>query len=165
VPDVTTYDTRGFVLFRLGDEEYGIPIEQVLAIIRYEQPMPVPRAPEGVLGVINLRGRVIPVLDLTARLRVGVFRPGLPSRIVITEVGSGSVGIAVDSASEVVALPNSSIGPVPDSVLSSHTAGLFEGVADRDGALVILLDLEHVMDVAERAQLSRASETEGGADV
>jgi purine-binding chemotaxis protein CheW len=160
-----TQDSRSFVLFRLGDEEYGLPIERVRTIIRYEPPMPVPRAPDDVLGVINLRGRVVPVIDLTRRLRVGSFAPGHLSRVIITEGSVGEIGLVVDSASEVVSFPVESIGPVPESVLGPETQDLFEGVVERDQSLVILVDFERAMSKADYAHLEGATGAEGDRDV
>lgn len=138
-------ESRQFVLFRLGAEEYGLPIERVQSIIRYEVPTPVPHAPSGVEGVINLRGQVIPVIDLSMRLLRVPFSGAPTSRIVVAEGNSGMVGLAVDSASEVVGIPLSEIKPAPEAALSSETAEAFEGVANHGERLVILLDAEKAL--------------------
>jgi len=138
-------ESRQFVLFRLGTEEYGLPIEHVQSIIRYEQSTPVPHAPSGVEGVINLRGQVIPVIDLSMRLLGVPFSGTATSRIVVAEGISGLVGLAVDSASEVVSIPLAEIRPAPGAALSSDTAEAFEGVANHGDRLVILLDAEKAL--------------------
>lgn len=140
----------GFVIFELGGERYGLPVGGVSSIIRYEDATPVPRAADSVLGVINLRGRVIPVIDLGARFSGDPFRPGPTSRIVVAEAESGPVGIAVDSASEVVTFSSEEIRPVPEGVLDQRTARAFTGVVERsEGKLVILLDLNHAVPNAQ----------------
>ncbi len=131
---------RQFVLFRLGAEEYGLPIERVQSIIRYEVPTPVPHAPEMVEGVINLRGQVIPVIDLAQRLLGAPIEHSAASRIVVAEAGSGLVGLAVGSAHEVATFSVDEIMPTPSAALSAETAEAFQGVANRDDRLVILLD-------------------------
>jgi len=148
---VTETTGIGYVLFRLGDEEYGLPVTSVNSIIRYEEATPVPRSPEAVLGVINLRGRVIPVIDLMRRFRGTSFVPGPTSRIVVAEGSSGPVGVAVDAASEVTVIESELIKPVPEGTLGSDTARAFAGVVERDGSLVILLDLDEAVPRSEYA--------------
>ena len=147
---MTTLESS-FVIFRLGDEEYGLPVASVNSIIRYEAATPVPRAPEAVLGVINLRGKVVPVVDLMRRFKGAAFQPAAMSRIVVAEGAAGAVGIAVDSANEVAEFPADSWRPVPEGVLSPDTAHAFKGVVERDGALVILLDLDEAVPRSEYA--------------
>ena len=146
--------TRQYVIFRLGSEEYGLPIEQVSSIIHYRQATPVPRAPEEVEGVINLRGKVIPVVDLYKRFTGASMDHDVPyERIVVTESDVGSVGLAVDEASEVVAIPADEILPAPETVLSAETAEAFEGVATMGDRLVILLRLEKALPYDEYTSL------------
>ena len=157
---------RSFVLFRLGEEAYGLPIEQVQGIIRYEKGTPVPRAPEVVEGVINLRGRIVPVVDLTKRLLRTEFVPGPASRIIIAEGARGQVGLAVDAASEVVLIPETAIRPAPDAALSPETAEAIAGVAEHEGRLVILLDLDQAVPSGEYAMsptVDRSRESESDA--
>lgn len=155
-----------YVLFRLTAEQYGLPIDKVQSIIRYEEPTPVPRAPEFVQGVINLRGRVIPVVDLTQRLFGSPFTPTLSSRIVVAEGDAGLLGLAVDEANEVVTIPDDSVRPTPDAVLSENTAEAFAGVADHGGRLIVLLNLEQVVPNTGHAQLAvQEAAGEGGTDV
>ncbi len=158
--------SASYVLFRLGDEEYGLPVATVSGIIRYEEATPVPRSPEAVLGVVNLRGRVIPIVDLRKRFTRAAFEPGPMSRIVVAEGQAGPVGLAVDSASEVAEFPIDSVRPVPEGVLSGETARAFTGVVERDGDLVILLDLDEAVPRREYAPaLSTDASEEGALDV
>lgn len=158
-------DTRQFVLFRIGPEEYGLPIDKVSSIIRYEHSTPVPRAPAIVEGVINLRGQVIPVVNLGQRLFDREFVPGATSRIVVAEGDAGAVGLAVDAASEVASIPLADILPPPETALSSEIAEAFEGVAQHGDRLVILLDLDKALPRGEYDSASSSGLTEGDEDV
>lgn len=151
-----------FVIFRLGTELYGVPVDCINSIIRYEMSTPVPRSPQSVMGVINLRGRVIPVIDLCHRFSGVEFAPGLQSRIVVAETISGLVGLAVDEASEVVELPSDSFRPIPEGVLAAETAKAFTGVAERGDALIVLLDLDETVPRSAGAMGVTDAETVGG---
>lgn len=146
--------TGQYVLFRLGDEEYGLPIEQVSSIIRYEPATPVPHAPEAVDGVINLRGHVIPVVNLKRRLLGTAFESSAMSRIVVAEGDSGMVGLVVDAASEVATIDLDEVRPTPETALTSETAEAFEGVASYGKRLVILLNLDRALPSSEYGQVT-----------
>jgi purine-binding chemotaxis protein CheW len=135
-------DRRQFVIFSLCDEEYGLPIARVQSIIRYEPPTPVPHAPEGVEGVFNLRGQVLPLIDVGWRLRGEPITPTAASRIIVADSGLGAVGLAVDSVQEVASLAVSDIRPTPQAALASEMADAFEGVANYGERLIILLDAD-----------------------
>ncbi len=155
----------GYVLFRLGGEMYGLPIERVQSIIRYERGTPVPKAPPSVEGVINLRGRVIPVVDLAMALGRGSFEPEANSRIVVAETSAGLVGLAVDAAHEVLHIDPSSIQPPPGSVLEQGGSDAIAGVTEHNGRLALLLDLERTIPKGELATVAEtASPEEGGHD-
>jgi purine-binding chemotaxis protein CheW len=159
-------EERSFVLFRLGSEEFGLAIEKVRSIVRYESATPVPRAPDSVQGVVNMRGQVIPLLDLSRRLRQVEFVPSATSRIIVAEGEAGTVGLAVDEANEVASIPVESIKPPPESVLTEETAHAFEGVTERDDGLVILIDLDQAIPRTEYAHVIAAEAAqEGGSDV
>jgi len=140
VDDSVATSHRQYVLFRLCDEEYGLPIVSVRSIIRYEAPTPVPRAPEGIEGVFNLRGQVLPLIDLGRRLRGEPITPTPASRIIVADCGLGAVGLSVDLVHEVANLPVDDIRPAPQAALAGETADAFEGVATYRDRLVILLD-------------------------
>ncbi len=133
-------DRHRYVLFGLCDEEYGLPIARVQSIIRYEAPTPVPHAPEGVEGVFNLRGQVLPLIDLGWRLRGEPMTPTPASRIIVAESGFGAIGLAVDRVHEVVSLSDDDIRPAPQAALASEMAEAFVGVANYEERLIILLD-------------------------
>jgi purine-binding chemotaxis protein CheW len=141
--------TGQYVIFRLGEEEYGLPIEQVSSIIRYEPATPVPRAPRSVDGVINLRGRIIPVVNLKRKLLDQEFEPTGVSRIVVAEGEAGMVGLVVDAANEVATIDLSEVRPTPETALSAETREAFEGVANHGAKLVILLNLDRALPSSE----------------
>jgi len=153
------------VIFRLGSEEYGLDIRRVQSIVDYAQPTPVPRCPESVLGVVNLRGKVIPVIDLATRLGREPFVQRVGSRLVVVEGDAGVLGLAVDAAHEVTPIDSSSIQPTPDAVVSGRNGEIFEGVAHKDGALVILIDLDRALPRAALIDIEQSVEAEGYGDV
>jgi purine-binding chemotaxis protein CheW len=140
---------RQYVLFRAGSEEYGLPISRVSSIIRYETITPVPRAPRGVLGVIDLRGRVIPIVDLGRKLFGTQFEPLSRSRIIVTEGSDGPVGLAVDGASEVATFVPEDLMPAPAGAVAPDIADAFEAVVHLGSRLIILLDLDRILPKAE----------------
>lgn len=151
---------RSFVLFRLGQEEFGLPVSSVVSIIRYESPTNVPRSTEAVLGVINLRGRVIPVVDLALRFTGTAFVPGPSSRIIVAEGSAGPLGVAVDAASEVTTFPEDQIKLIPEGVVGAEAARSFSGMVERSDGLVMLLDLEEALPRIEYAGVTLTDERE-----
>ena len=156
----TPVASRSFVLFRLGKEEFGLPVATVVSIIRYEAPTAVPRASDSVLGVINLRGRVIPVMDLRCRFSGESFSPGPFSRIIVAETSAGHLGVAVDAASEVACFAEEDIKLVPENVVGAEAARAFSGMVERSGSLVMLVDLEEALPRVEYAGMSFPDEKE-----
>lgn len=152
-----------YVLFQLCGEEYGLPITSVRSIIRYEEPTPVPHAPAGVEGVFNLRGQVLPLVDLGRRLRGEAISPTNTSRIIVAEAGMGPVGLAVDLVHEVASLSTADISPAPAGAVTGEMAEAFEGVATHGDRLVILLD--PVKALPKPAFVSSTAPSEGDADV
>lgn len=148
VAEIQQDDNRDQVLqwvtFQLEDETYGINVMQVREVLRYSEIAPVPGAPDYVLGIINLRGNVVTVID--TRSRFGLI-PGDISdntRIVIIEAEKQVIGILVDSVAEVVYLRSSEIDSTP-SVGTEESAKFIQGVCNRDGNLLILVDLNKLL--------------------
>ncbi|MGE5508135.1 MAG: chemotaxis protein CheW [Chitinophagales bacterium] len=131
------------VVFSLGEEEYGVPVGQVQEIIRMAAITQMPKAPSFVEGVINLRGRVIPVVDLKRLFDLGQSAHDDKSRIIVVEVGDKTVGITVDDVSEVLRLPVGTIDPPP--AVAGADQGFLTGVGKLDQRLLMLLDLEKLM--------------------
>ncbi|MDO7788336.1 chemotaxis protein CheW [Desulforamulus aquiferis] len=143
------------VVFQLMEQIYGIDINSVFEIIRMESITKIPRTPHFVEGVINLRGRIIPVIDLTNRFGLGVSERTQASRIIIVEVSEQKIGMIVDSVQEVLRIPVSSIEP-PPPVVNGIDAAYLRGIAILEARLVILLDQNRVLMEDEKEQLIQA---------
>jgi len=145
VPGPLDIDSAQYVVVRVGSEEYGLPILAVESIIRYEEPTPVPHAREGITGVLNLRGRVVPVLDLSHVLLGRPFEPTPTARVVVCETADGPIGLTVDDAREVVAVSADQHRPAPQALATGGPALAVAGVASLDDRLVLLLDVSRVV--------------------
>jgi purine-binding chemotaxis protein CheW len=141
------------VTFRLGGETYGINVMQVQEVLRVSEIAPVPGAPHYVLGIINLRGNVVTVIDTRLRLGLSTTEVTDATRIVIIEGASHVVGILVDCVAEVVDLPVSEVESAPN-VGSDESSRYIQGVASRDGELLILVDLNKLLTDEEWDELS-----------
>lgn len=134
------------VAFKLGREEYGVSILQVQEIKRMTDITRVPQTPEYIRGVMNLRGSVLPVLDLKKRLGLPANEVTDDTRIVIVKVADLSVGLIVDAVSEVMAIEQASIENA-ESVVSGVAANYLDGVGKLDNRLLILLNLEAIIGI------------------
>lgn len=142
-----------WVTFRLDEETYGINVMQVQEVLRYTEIAPVPGAPDYVLGIINLRGNVVTVID--TRKRFGLMPGDITdnTRIVIIEAEKQVIGILVDSVAEVVYLRASEVETAPN-VGNEETAKFIQGVANRDKELLILIDLNKLLSEEEWMDVS-----------
>ena len=147
------------VTFNLG-EEYGVPISQVQEIVRVGGITMVPNSPSYMEGVINLRGRVLPVLNLRKRLGLSDKEMSNASRIVVTEVGSKVIGLLVDAVSHVIKIPPESVEPAPEEVLEIDT-DYITGVGKLNDTMIILLDLEKLLR-REKFEVNEALRENGG---
>lgn len=137
------------VVFKLGNEYYGADISMVREVGPLQRVTRVPRTPDYMEGVTNLRGRVIPVIDLRRRLGLPVSAATKATRIAVAELEGGQVGMIVDSVLEVLRVPMASI-EAPSPIMSKVETEYLLGVAKADGRLVVLLDLERVLQREER---------------
>lgn len=128
------------VTFKLGKEEYGIDINSVQEIIRATDITPVPGAPSHVRGVINLRGKIIPVVDLRTRFNLAAVDASDEQRIVVVELGEKRLGMLVDRVSQVIKLSSEIIEAIPEEA-TSIDANYIRGVGKLDSRLIIILDL------------------------
>jgi purine-binding chemotaxis protein CheW len=149
------------VSFNLDNEEYGLEILRVQEIIRMQGLTRVPNSPAFVDGVINLRGKVIPVIALRKRFGLTARANDKQTRIVVTEIGGAIVGFVVDSVSEVLRIPANTIEPAPR--LGTVNQEFVAGVAKLEGRLLILLDVERVMTEEESSALASPQELLPGA--
>ncbi|MBU1004049.1 MAG: chemotaxis protein CheW [Proteobacteria bacterium] len=137
---VKAHELRELVCFRLNGGLYAVDISMVREIVRLQQMTRVPKSPSHVLGVTNLRGHVIPVVDLRLRLGMAPREHGAQSRILVVELGTDSVGFAVDEVSGIVRLPWDVIDPVKD-LGALKGSELMSGVARHGDELICLLNL------------------------
>lgn len=142
------------VSFNLDAEEYGIDVLKVREIIRMPNVTRVPNTPCYVEGVINLRGKVIPVMSLRKRFNLGETENDKQTRIMVMEVEGELMGFIVDSVSEVIRISESEIQPPPPVVKSGIDQECMSGVINQPERLLVLLDLEKVSSQDERRMLS-----------
>jgi purine-binding chemotaxis protein CheW len=140
------------VIFTLANEHYGVGIAVVDSIIKLQAITAVPRAPNFVEGVTNLRGKVLPVIDLRKRFGLPAEESTKEARIVVTEMDGSTVGMLVDTVSEVLDVADEAIEP-PSPIVTTVDSGFITGIAKVDDRLVILLDLEKVLSAEEKADL------------
>lgn len=129
------------VVFQLGDEHYGINIFRVNEIIRLKEITPIPKTEVHIRGLVNLRGKTIPVVDLRTRLGLPTKDDSDASRIIVVETNFGRVGIVVDAVTEVVSLQGECIDEAP-TLVNDIAAEFVNGVAKRDTELITLLNLD-----------------------
>ncbi|CAE6908903.1 chemotaxis protein CheW [Vibrio alginolyticus] len=146
--DVTNDEVLQWVTFQLEEETYGINVMQVREVLRYTEIAPVPGAPDYVLGIINLRGNVVTVIDTRSRFGLMEGEVTDNTRIIVIESERQVIGILVDSVAEVVYLRSSEIDTTP-SVGTDESAKFIQGVSNRDGKLLILVDLNKLLSEDE----------------
>lgn len=142
------------VAFKLGGEEYGVSITQVQEIIRRREPTRIPQTPNFIEGVINLRGNLIPIIDLKKRFKLPEVEFDENSRIIIVEVEGQTVGIIVDAVSEVLRISQDAIEPPPPGVATIE-AEYLKGVGKIDDRLLILLDIDKLLSTKEKTDLKK----------
>jgi purine-binding chemotaxis protein CheW len=148
ITNATDSELLQLVTFGVGNEEFAIPILTVQEINRMMQITRVPHAPEFVEGVINLRGKIIPVVDLRRRFGVSNVKDAAETRIVVVEVSSRVIGFTVDRVSEVLRVPSSIVEPAP-AMVSGVESDYVEGVGKLEDRLLILLSLSRLFNVSE----------------
>jgi purine-binding chemotaxis protein CheW len=145
------------VVFNIGKELYGVGIEAVHEIVKVPDITEVPDAPAFLEGVINLRGKIVPVVDLRKRMNLDSKERTKSSRVLITEDDGRLVGLLVDAVSEVLKIPPDAVEAPPEMV-SSVGVEYITGVAKVEGRLVILLNLKKVFRVEDMKQFGEAAE-------
>ncbi|HHY04425.1 MAG TPA: chemotaxis protein CheW [Thermoanaerobacterales bacterium] len=148
-----TQEVNQFVEFKLGDEVYGVNILQVKTIERMMPITRVPKTPPFVEGVINLRGEIVPVIDLKKRFDLPHTETTENTRIIIVTVENITVGMIVDSATEVIQLSKDDIEPAPD-MAGGIDSSFLDGVGKLDDKLIILLNMSKILKPQELDQLS-----------
>lgn len=141
-------NNQQMVSFRIGREVFGVPIAMVQEIVRVPEVTPVPDMPPFIKGVINLRGKIVPVIDLGRRLKLEAMPSSKSSRILILEVEKRVIGLLVDAVTEIIRIPPESVEPPPE-IVSSIAAEYLIGVGKLPNKLVILLDLRNILKPEE----------------
>ena len=152
-----TEEILQLVSFIIENEEFGIDILKVEEIIRVISVTKIPNAPDFIEGVINLRGKVIPVIDLRTRLNRARKEHDNNTRVIVVEVNGLTVGFIVDSVREVLRIPKSIIEP-PPSLVTGIDSEYITAIGKLEDRLLILLDLEKVLDFKQKVELSKISE-------
>ena len=146
------------VVFDLNEEAYGVDISAVREIIRMQETTRVPRAPEFIEGVINLRGKVIPVVDLRSRFSMPATERTDEHRICVVDVEGQDIGMVVDAVTEVSRIPTTSIEP-PSSVITTNDSEYLTGIVKTDEKLIILLDIAKVISDTEQTELEEVKQS------
>ncbi|NCB16099.1 MAG: chemotaxis protein CheW [Synergistales bacterium] len=148
------------VVFGLGKEEFGIDISRVREIVRLQNITAIPQSMDFVEGIVNLRGQIVPIVDLCKRFRVGDSSSveEAARRIIVVNMAEQNIGVLVDGVSEILRIPDESIEPTPPIVAGGIAADFIRGVAKVDNRLIIVLDIDKVFSVEEKAVLAEAVE-------
>jgi purine-binding chemotaxis protein CheW len=145
--------------FRIGRESFGVPISLVHEIVRIPEITAVPESPDFVEGVINLRGKIVPVVDLRKRFGENEIKPTKKNRILVAEVETKMVGLIVDSASEVMKIPEGEVEQ-PPNIFEEGELNYVTGVGKLHGRLIILVDLTRVLQKGELRRLGEVVDSE-----
>lgn len=148
------------VVFKLGDEEFGVNIHQVREIVRLVPITPIPRAPGFIEGVVNLRGSVLAVIDLAKRLELPARPRSEKTRIVVVELEENTVGMIVDEVSEVLRISTHNIVKTPQIVESKISQKYITGVGKLEERLLILIDLTATLSIEEMEHVKKIGEEE-----
>ena len=133
-----------FVLFRVGDAVFGLPAADVVQMESFSGATAVPGTPSFVAGIMPLRGRVVPVVDLRVRFGLSPIVPNLDTRVVVTEVRGRAIALAVESAREVARLRGEDVKP-PPHLLEEVGSGFVSSVAHAGDRIILVVDLEKVL--------------------
>lgn len=154
--------TQQYLTFLLDGEEYGVDILRVQEIKGWDNATPIPNTPDYIQGVLNLRGTIVPIIDLRLRfglkpLEYGPTTVVIVLRVISSDDNSRIMGIVVDAVSDVYNMPNENIKPSPDFGAAVDTA-FVKGLATVDEKLVIILDIDHMLNSKELAILDEVAE-------
>lgn len=160
VSSIRSEDEKQLVVFDLAEEAYGVDIGSVREIIRMQEITAVPRTPDYVEGVINLRGKVIPVIDMRKRFGFPVADYTKDTRIVVIDIGGADIGATVDAVTEVLRLGSDSIEP-PMAVITTADSDYLLGIAKLESRLIILLDLQRALAADAMSGSASATSSSG----
>lgn len=153
--DLIHEEIKQLVTFTVNQEEYGLEILRVQEVVRLPHITRLPRAPIFIKGVINLRGNIIPIIDLREKFGLASMQYIDTTRVIIVEVMDKRIGMIVDNVSQVVRVPNKSIAPPPPMV-SGIAEKYLEGVVRLEDRLIILLNVDDILSTQEVIQLEES---------
>lgn len=142
-----------YLAFTLGQEEYGIDIQKVSEIRSYETPTRIANAPEFVKGVVNLRGIIVPIVDMRIKFKLGTPSYDQFTVVIILNIGTRVVGMVVDSVSDVTTLLPDQIKPAPD--MGAMNTEYVTGLGTVDQRMLILIDIDRLMSSADMGLIER----------
>lgn len=144
---------KQYVIFKLGDEKYGVDIMKVKEISEFKTSTKVPNAPYFIDGIINLRGEIIPIVNLKKRFNIkNNDSVNSDTRIIVININSRNIGFVVDEASEVLRINDDDIEPAPE-IITGVDRQYINGVGKLENTIVILLDLEKILTDEEKEKL------------
>ena len=149
------------ISFTLSDEDYGVDIQTVKEVIRKKDIIRLPKAPAFVKGVINLRGDVIPIIDLRERFNMEQQDYTNMTRVIVVEVDGRSIGMVVDSVSHVLRIESGQIEPPPPCV-GKVSEEYIRGVGKVEERLIVLLNIDHILSEEEKVELEKVDEFKRG---
>jgi purine-binding chemotaxis protein CheW len=150
----TATSTTEFLAFRLGEEEYGIDIQKVQELRGYDAVTRIANAPEFIKGVVNLRGIIVPIIDMRIKFNLGTPTYDQFTVVIVLNIGSRIVGMVVDSVSDVIDLSAEQIKPAPEMGTLLSTDYLV-GLGTIDERMVILVDIDHLMSSSEMGLIDK----------
>lgn len=145
---------KQYVIFKLGDEEYGIDIMNVREITEFKETTKIPNAPSFIVGIINLRGSIIPVINLKKRFNLEEVEINKNSRIIIVNMNERQIGFIVDDASQVLTLKEEDVDNPPD-IIAGVERKYIAGIGKVDEKIIILLDLAAVFSAEEKREIEK----------
>jgi purine-binding chemotaxis protein CheW len=149
------------VVFELDQEEYAVPITEVQEVVKILEITPVPQSPEYILGIINLRGKIVPIFDIEKWFKLERENKSLSEHIMVTEDGRGnSFGMQVDKVTEVLKIPQSSIQPSPKMITNKIAPEYLKGVAviknETSERVLLILDLQKILTAEDLSGIQSA---------
>lgn len=147
------------LVLRVGQASYAMAVDDVIEVVRMVAATPAPDAPAWSSGLINVRGRVVPLIDGRTRLGLARMEPGTSAQIVLIQIGEQAAGLIVDQVVDVISVPQDEL-MTPDLARSIPSAGLLTGVADLHGRLILVLDKHRLCEVPERSGAAAARQVQ-----
>ncbi|KQY15625.1 chemotaxis protein CheW [Rhizobium sp. Root73] len=154
-PAIATGDTFEIIAFRLHDQEFCVRTRTIREIRGWGPATPVPHAPSDVIGVMNLRGTVIPIIDLANKLGMKSTEPIERSAIVVAEVHGMAMGLVVDRVSDILTIPGNLLQPVPE-ISMSHGMRYAEGIITQPEGMICFLNLERMFEQVTVIEMAAA---------